>query len=116
MGHDRQGVRVSEGMIKLHILDVFGFTEPGGWGRFQKQILWALKVYLLFILRSGKLLNSIPVIPIIAQPILPSPKKISQKSEKLQLKSSKKNEVNNFGFPSSFGKAGVDFPMYDPNK
>ena len=40
----------------------------------------------------------------------------NKKSEKLQLNNSLKKEVNNFGFPSSFGKAGVDFPMYDPNR
>ena len=42
----------------------------------------------------------------------PSEKKFQQ----IKLaKDQNKIEVNNFGFPSSFGEAGVDFPMYDPN-
>ena len=37
-----------------------------------------------------------------------------RKSEQLkQLRNNGKKEVNNFGFPSSFGEAGVDFPMFD---
>ena len=36
------------------------------------------------------------------------------KSQQLKLSSNNgKQEVNNFGFPSSFGQAGVDFPMFD---
>ena len=39
-----------------------------------------------------------------------------KKSQQIKLASDQnKIEVNNFGFPSSFGEAGVDFPMYDPN-
>ena len=30
-----------------------------------------------------------------------------------QLRDNGKKEVKNFGFPSSFGEAGVDFPMFD---
>ena len=38
----------------------------------------------------------------------------NRKSEKLnQPRNNEKKEVNNFGFPSSFGEAGVDFPMFD---
>ena len=38
----------------------------------------------------------------------------NQKAGQLkQLRSKGKQEVNNFGFPSSFGEAGVDFPMFD---
>ena len=39
-----------------------------------------------------------------------------KKFEQIKLaKDQNKIEVSNFGFPSSFGEAGVDFPMYDPN-
>merc|ERR1711936_1039923 len=38
-----------------------------------------------------------------------------KKSQQLKLNNENKIEVNNFGFPSSFGQAGVDFPMYDIN-
>jgi len=38
----------------------------------------------------------------------------NRKSEQLkQPRNNEKKEVNNFGFPSSFGEAGVDFPMFD---
>ena len=42
-------------------------------------------------------------------------KKSLKKFERL-IKPAGKKEVNNFGFPTSFGKAGVDFPMYDLNR
>ena len=54
--------------------------------------------------------------PIVTTSSLAKAKFSKQKSQQLQLNSSLKKEVNNFGFPSSFGKAGVDFPMYDPNR
>ena len=49
----------------------------------------------------------------VSKPSLPEPQDEPRKSEQLV---SNKQEVNNFGFPSSFGKPGVDFPMYDVNK
>ena len=34
-------------------------------------------------------------------------------SQLKKIRDNGKKEVSNFGFPSSFGEAGVDFPMFD---
>ena len=55
----------------------------------------------------------------------PQPKPVNTVNTEKQKQSQKliltqhnhgKQEVNNFGFPSNFGQAGIDFPMYDINR
>ena len=77
--------------------------------------------YTKIFIKSFRIGKQLQIIP----PVLQLPTLLNHQSSLRNQKSQKKferlivpgkKEVNNFGFPTSFGQAGVDFPMYDLNR